>query len=206
MNQSNAYKIAIVILAAGESSRLGRPKQLLNIDGELLLQKTIDTVSASSADAKILVLGAYAADIIPQMDTKDIHTKINPHWQNGLSSSIKFGLRSTLDLAPDIEAILFTLSDQPYLNTALLDLIIQTHITSKTPIVHCRYELSSGPPTLFHKDMFTYLKDIDSSTGAKSVISRFSQKVAYVSFPKGSIDIDTLKDLDNYIEKSNKNL
>lgn len=199
MSYKKISTITILLLAAGESSRLGEPKQLLNFDGKMLLQHFIDISINSLAESVILILGAYGQTIQNKLDAQKIHVVHNLNWKDGLSSSISVGLNCALELNPQTEAVVLVLCDQPYLTTAILNEIINKHINSDKPIVNCQYSYTNGPPTLFHKRMFSHLRDLESSHGAKSVVSKFIQEVASIEFPNGHIDIDTRTDYTNFI-------
>ncbi len=192
----------IIILAAGESSRLGSPKQLLEFNNKYLLQYIIDISLASLTENVVLVLGAYENKIKTLLDLKNIKSIHNPNWKVGMSSSIQCGLEAILKINPDIETVVFVLCDQPYLSTTILNEIITKHLETGTEIVNCHYTDSFGPPVLFHKCLFKYLKLLKGNEGAIGVVKQFHEKVSHVNFPKGDSDIDTMSDyhklLQNY--------
>jgi molybdenum cofactor cytidylyltransferase len=195
------YNISIILLAAGESSRLGTPKQLLKYKGKNLMQHTIDLTRILGMDT-FIVLGAYGEKIQNQVNTYDAKIVENEEWNEGLSSSIRKGLEAVLSSNPDTEAIILVLCDQPFLSAEILRQILERYHDTGLPIVHCHYGEASGPPTLFHRSMFPFLLELKGGQGAKKVVDRFPDQVTFVDFPAGSLDIDTPEDYQQLIDAS----
>jgi len=185
--------IAIILLAAGESSRLGTPKQLLMYKGKNLMQHTIDMTETLGMDT-VIVLGAFSDQILYYVDTYGAKVVQNMDWHEGLASSVRCGLEHVLMMNTDTEAVILVLCDQPLLTVDILHQVIDTYHVSSLPIVHCNYGEASGPPTLFHKSLFPYLMELKGHEGAKKVVNTFPEKVALVDFPDGKWDIDTPAD------------
>lgn len=192
---------AIIILAAGNSSRLGQPKQLLEFDGKSLLQIAIDTADQSEAEAKMLVLGANAEDIQRDIELKSVSLTINQDWELGMSKSLEVALRQLLTKYTAIDQILVLLSDQPYISSSLLEEMVDTQASSGKGIVACKYEDTLGVPVLFDKQYFDELLDLTGQKGAKKLIYEHNEDMATVLFPKGKIDIDTKEDYDRLLGK-----
>src|ERR1700744_3558116 len=111
---------ALVILAAGVSSRLGRPKQELRFQGRTLLQHGVDTGLQTTFEPVLLVTGAYRP--APVEGLRVVH---NPDWQQGMASSIQLAVK-TLETEEEIQAVLFMVCDQPFVTSELLDRLRQT--------------------------------------------------------------------------------
>lgn len=186
-------KISLILLAAGESSRLGSPKQLLMYKGKNLMQHTIDFAQTLGMET-VIVLGAFKEEILGQVDVLGIEVVENMNWSEGLASSIRCALSSVLETNPETEAVILVLCDQPFLTADILHEIVEKYLSSGKSIVHCSYGDVSGPPTLFHKSLFRYLMELKGGQGAKKVVDMFPNQVAYVDFPKGKLDIDTAAD------------
>lgn len=191
--------ISLILLAAGQSSRLGTPKQLLHYQGKPLMQHTLDTVKALPVDI-FCVLGAFSDEILKGVDVSDTHLIINDNWSEGLSSSIRCGLSEVLKTNPETEAVILVLCDQPFLTTNILSQIIENYHHTGQTIIHCLYGDTSGPPTLFHKSLFPYLMELKGGQGAKKVVDMFPNHVTYIDFPKGKFDIDTQEDYHQLIQ------
>jgi molybdenum cofactor cytidylyltransferase len=186
-------QISLILLAAGESSRLGSPKQLLVYRGKNLFQHTIDLTQLLDIET-FVVLGAFKEEILAWVNVYKANVVENVAWSEGLASSIRCGLSEVLKTNPETEAIILLLSDQPFLTIEILKEIIEKYYDSGQSIIHCSYGDASGPPTLFHKSLFPYLMELKGGQGAKKVVEMFPDRVGYVDFPKGRFDIDTAAD------------
>lgn len=191
---SSANNIGIVILAAGSSSRLGKPKQLLHYDDKSLLQHTIDVAENSDTNSVIIVLGANAQMISKEINKIDAHIIENKEWKEGMASSVRAGLNELLKISPETDTVIFMACDQPHVSTLLINELIKIHESSGKPIVTCNYGEVLGPPALFHKKYFPELMDLKGDVGARKIIQRHSDEVTTILFTKGSIDIDTMGD------------
>jgi molybdenum cofactor cytidylyltransferase len=186
--------IGIVILAAGSSSRLGKPKQLLEFDGMNLLNHAIIEATNSNTCSVVVVLGDNA-DLIANKIDRDIAIIVkNENWDEGIASSVRLGIGTLLSQIPSIDAVIFMTCDQPYISSSVLnELMIKYQQTGK-PIVTSNYGEATGPPALFHKSFFPELMGLKGDVGARKIIQQHGDQVATVSFPQGKIDIDTKED------------
>ena len=187
-------EIGIVILAAGNSSRLGQPKQLLGYKDSTLLKNTIAEASLVPDMIIIVVTGANHHLIEEELDPSRIKIVFNPEWESGMSSSINCGLKKIVDLYPEIENCIFAVCDQPYVSSLIFENLIQEHYKTGKEIVASAYSETLGTPVLFNKKYFNELLELQGQEGAKKIISKFSEDVVSVLFEKGNIDIDTEDD------------
>ena len=183
-----------LILAAGSSSRLGEPKQLLLYDSKPLLQHAIDIVLETDKGPAVTVLGANAGVIMQQVSLPGGNIIINDNWQEGMGSTISFGLHRLCDLYPQSTAIIIIVCDQPLITSALLNQLIETHQEKQKRIVACAYGNTLGTPVLFDRRFFIDLLQFKGHEGAKRIIYQYEAEVAAVDFPGGNIDIDTAAD------------
>ncbi len=190
--------IGVVILAAGSSSRLGQPKQLLEFQNKTLLQHMIDTVMPFNFKPAVLVLGAQADQIKDATDFDDINVICNDQWPEGIASSIRLGVAESLKLNESIESILFLLSDQPFVTKELIEELIQQHVNENKTITACSYQQIVGVPVIFDKNFFPQLMELTGDVGAKKIILQNSQDVGTVAFKKGYFDIDTPEDYEQF--------
>lgn len=200
MTNSNNPQTGIVILAAGNSSRLGCAKQLLDFEGEKLLQIMIDAAEMSSSNACLVVLGAYKEEIRKNINFQSCEIVINEDWSAGLSSSMKIGLSIMIEKYA-LDQILFMLSDQPFVNKDLLDKMIKTQQKTGKGIVACRYEDTLGVPVLYTKKYFEKLLQLKEKEGAKKLIFNHLDDCETVDFEHGKIDIDTQDDYEKLLGK-----
>lgn len=184
----------IIILAAGASSRLGRPKQQLLLQGGTLLQRAVRSAVASACQPVVVVLGANAETIAPSIASEQIHITQNNSWDQGMASSVKAGLQALLELEPNCSSVLLMLCDQPFVDTAVLHSLLEAHAISGNGIVACNYGHTLGAPVLFSAHYFKDLLALEGQEGARKLLHQYPEEVASVLFPKGAIDIDTVSD------------
>jgi molybdenum cofactor cytidylyltransferase len=182
------------VLAAGSSSRLGRPKQLLPYNGKSLLEFTVDTAMNSRVEPVIVVLGSNAELIARMIDKKRIHIVKNKDWIEGMASSIRCGIEMLTQISPSADAVILMVCDQPFVSASLLNNLVSTQKSTSKLIVTCQYRNVVGPPTLFYKTIFPDLLGLKGDTGAKNIVANYINDVATVQFDEGIIDIDTETD------------
>ena len=197
----------IVLLAAGSSSRLGGPKQLLMYKEHTLLQHSIEIALASLANRVIVVLGANAGIIGTGITKEDdrLTCITNDQWQEGLASSIRCGLQYLLSQKPAPQNVLFMVCDQPYINTVLLNKLITLQRQTGHSIVASKYAKTAGIPAIFSRDLFPELLQLTGDKGARKLIEQQKEAVATVAFPLGTIDIDTMADYESLQKKASRN-
>ena len=193
---SSPGKIGIVILAAGASTRLGEPKQLLEYDHKNLLQRTIDAAVSSTANTVVIVLGANADQISKEIDKSKTNVIINTEWEEGMASSIRNGLNELLFISPLTDAVILMVCDQPHISSQIINDLINKQKESGKTIVTCNYGEAFGPPALFHKSLFHELMHLKGDVGARKIIQHHNEDVTTVLFANGKIDIDTKEDYD----------
>jgi molybdenum cofactor cytidylyltransferase len=185
---------AIVLLAAGGSARMGRPKQLLPFHGRTLLRHAAETALETPCRPVVVVLGAGVEESRAELAGLDLHACEHPNWQTGMGSSIKLGVRRALELAPDLAAVLITLCDQPLIRAADLGRLLDATLMSARPIIATRYPGSPGVPALFTRPTFPGLLAIDDAAGAKSLLLAAGDRVLTVPIPSALTDVDTPED------------
>lgn len=167
-------KVSIVILAAGTSSRLGTPKQLLDLGGEPLLRHTVRHALASRAAEVILVLGNEGAAVAEAVGKLGQRTVINPEFTAGQSTSLVAGVRA---VSSDADALVAMLGDQPTVGTEVLDRLIERFDRERPPIVQPVYEGVPGNPVLFRRDLFPELLAVTGDQGAREIIRQRKEAV-----------------------------
>ena len=186
--------IGAVILAAGGSSRFGQPKQLLLFRGKTLIRTIIDAACEAGCSPVVVVIGSDAEKIARELADMSVMEVRNTNWRRGIGSSIRSGVEALIARAPDVEAILLLVSDQPAVNARTIKGLVATHEATKKVIAASRYAGTLGVPALFDRSFFEELLSLDDETGAKSIILQNRERVAQFTFPKGAVDIDTWKD------------
>lgn len=188
-------EIGILILAAGASTRLGQPKQLLSYQGKPLIRQMTEVAIASGCQPVGVILGAYAETIEPHLTDLDITIICNEQWSTGMASSIQCGLREILAIAPELDAIVLMVCDQPFVSSDVIHQLISGYQTSNCPIVASEYAGILGVPALFHRSLFPELLTIQGDMGAKAIIRRHRSRCLGIPFAEGAIDLDTPHDL-----------
>ncbi|MFN6528668.1 nucleotidyltransferase family protein [Nostoc sp. ChiSLP03a] len=191
--------IAVMILAAGASTRMGTPKQLLLYQGRSFLQYITDIAIASVCQPVVVVLGANAEQIHPQIKQLPVKVVKNSNWACGMSTSIKSGIELLNNLPQKIEAVVITLCDQPFVSTQIINQLVDTYYSTKKPIIACEYGDTLGVPALFSQTFFSELVALKETSGAKKVINHHLNEVFSIPFPLGDIDIDTPTDYEQLL-------
>ena len=182
-----------VILAAGGSARLQRPKQLLDLGGEPLLSHVLRHAAASWLAEVILVLGHGAETIAARVGDHGQRLVINHDYLAGQSTSVRAGLTA---IAPTSDAVLFLLGDQPGVTSAIIDALISAYFAGGATIVVPRYGGQSGNPVLFDRTWFPTLAAVQGDQGARSILRAHPDAIQHVDVGPGPAprDVDTEDD------------
>jgi molybdenum cofactor cytidylyltransferase len=195
-------KIGALILAAGESSRLGHPKQLIQFRGKSLLHRIADAAKKARCSPTVIVIGSDREEVERELKAGDAIIVENQNWRLGIGTSIRVGVRRLIDKAPTLEAVVLLICDQPFVEARTIARLITLREKTKRAIVASRYANTLGVPALFDRSCFPELLALDNATGAKTVILSNRERVAEFPFPKGRIDIDTLEDYEKLVPAS----
>lgn len=193
--------IAFVILAAGESKRMGNIKQLLQWRNKSLVNHIIDKSFDSLANKTFVVLGANAAKIETVFNEKPVQTIYNHNWKNGLGSSISAATDHINQLKEAFSGILFCLVDQPLISTSHFNNLIERFSLSEKGIVATNHEGNIGVPAIFNRSYFDKLIQLDKSDGAKIIIYAHLRDTASISSYHDYVDLDTPEDVENFLKK-----
>ncbi|RYY57541.1 MAG: nucleotidyltransferase family protein [Chitinophagaceae bacterium] len=196
-------KIGIIILAAGESVRLGRPKQNLYYNGKSLVQHVSDEAKKAGLDPVIVVTGAFEKEVLEKLDTDGLTISHNKDWQQGMAAGIKSGLNA-LDTAGAFDAVIVSVCDQPFLSATIFESLKEARLHTGKGIIASAYAGTVGVPVLFDKKYFTALENAEEAEGTKKLIHQFREDLAHVDFEAGSIDIDTEEDYNLLLDQSSE--
>jgi molybdenum cofactor cytidylyltransferase len=184
-------KVGAVVLAAGGSSRLGRPKQLLVHEGRTLVRRAAEAAVAAGCEPVVVVLGAHGEAVAAELAGLPVRTVDNPEWQEGMGRSLRVGVKAL----PEVEAVLVLLCDQLRVDSAHLRALVDTFTRTRSPIVASGYDGARGVPALFSRSLRSELEALEADQGARKVIVREPSRVVEVPLPGGSEDVDTAADL-----------
>lgn len=191
----NNSGVAAVVLAAGMSRRMGTPKQLLRIDGKTLLEKTLENVRRSAVDEIVLVLG-FAADAVgKEISTQDIKVVRNDGYEQGMGTSLRVGIAAVSDGA---KAALIVLADQPFVQAATLDKLIEHHRAKKAQIVIPLFRGFRGNPVLLDRSIFPEMKALSGDVGCRALFGSHTENIHKLAVDDAGIlqDIDSRDDFE----------
>ena len=192
---------AIIILAAGNSSRFGSTKQLLQFNNKTLLQHVIDEAIESGAEPIVVVTGANANEVSKVIEDDNVEITLNEDWEQGMSSGIVAGLKKAITLNNDIENAIIAVCDQPFISSALFQQLYKMQNESVKHIVASAYANTMGTPVLFTQKYFDALMSLQGDEGAKKILLANKDDVVTIDFPQGNIDIDTQDDYKKLLDK-----
>lgn len=193
-------KIAFVILAAGESKRMGSIKQLLKWRNKSLLEHLIDKSLESLASETFVVLGAHAETIADSISNNAVQTIMNPDWESGMGSSIAVAAKY-IEKLRDYSGILISLVDQPLVGTAHFNGLIREFNTGKNGIVATSHQQIIGVPAIFSSNYFNCLTELKHSTGAKEIIVNHRSDTSLLPCIECIVDLDTPEAYASFLEE-----
>jgi molybdenum cofactor cytidylyltransferase len=186
---------ALMILAAGASLRLGQPKQLLPFRGRSLLRHAAETALASVCRPVVVVLGALAERLNQELRGLPVTVAMNLQSNEGLSSSIRAGLKALAPEGTGPDAVVIMLCDQPLISAQFLDRLVAVHHSSGKGIVAAEYGGEGGVPALFSRAYYPELAALRGSRGAKPVIVKYAKDAERIPLPEAAIDVDRQADI-----------
>ena len=195
-------KIRSIILAAGESKRMGFPKMLLKLNGKTMIENVLDNVAKSDSDSILVVLGAGMEDLIDLVMKYNVKYCYNKNYSDGMLSSVQCGFKN---LPSDTAATLVFQGDQPFINSAVINMVIKAYKTSGKGIIIPVYEGKRGHPLLLDKKYSDQVEKLDPAQGLRSITYLNSDDILEVQTNEPGIlrDFDTY---DDYIKETNQTL
>lgn len=187
-------RVGAVILAAGSSSRLGTPKQLLQFGGRSLVRNAALAAIDASCAPVVVVTGACDEPAGREVEGLAAQVAWNARWETGMASSISAGIASLLETDANVAAVVLLVCDQPLVTAGVIASLVAAHSTTGRTVVASSYAGSFGVPALFGRELFDELSNLNGAAGAKAVIARHASDAHFVPFPDGEIDVDTPED------------
>ena len=197
----NYQELQIVILAAGNSSRMGTSKQLLQVGNETLLEKTVRCASLSKIPNVTVVLGSNSELHSQKIKKTGVQIMINPDWALGLGNTLKFSLKSLLRSNINVQGVLFMVCDQPLITTEHINRMVDRYVNDEPVAIASQYKEAYGVPVLFDRIAFSTLLSIGDKSGGKSVLQRFEKELLLVPFKGGEIDLDTPAEYEQFLNQ-----
>lgn len=190
----NQHQVPLILLAAGESRRMGTPKQLLTYKGNSLIRHAATIAIASQCNPIVVVLGANSDRIFPQIKDLPVNIAENSTWKQGMSTSIATGINTLLEMKLDFEAVVIALADQPLITARVYDRLVKSYYQNKVLAVASNYSDTIGVPALFARPLIYDLLKMKQKGGAKQLLNKHSDRVFNLDLPEAAIDIDTIAD------------
>lgn len=187
-------QVYAVILAAGKSSRMGQPKQLLQWLNRSLLEHALSHVEIVFKERVLVVLGAEAELIESTLNLAGARVIVNPDWQIGMASSIRAAIKALPDSA---SAVMLMLCDQPLIGERQLQTLVSAWQLTPERIVASEYQQAVGVPAIFPASCFNGLLALEGDKGAKSLLISHQADLIKIALPEAAFDIDTLADWQN---------
>ena len=191
-----AAALGMVLLAAGESRRLGRPKQLLNTGDKTLVARQAELLLALQPACVVVVTGAEQTAVSEALHGLQVQQVHNANWRDGMGRSIACGVMA---MPERVRACLLVLVDQWQLEPADLQMLIaawqedpQSAVTAQWTA--CGGETASGPPVIFPRSLFARLGRLSGEHGARGVLKRHAARLRRVELPHAAADLDQLED------------
>jgi len=196
-NRDHNKKISGILLAAGESSRLGQPKQLLKFNNQYLINHMIKIIKSGGIDDLNVVVGAYREQIVRVITSLNVKVVVNDAWKDGIGSSFREGVRC---IAKETEAVMIFVVDQPYLDPYIIRKIINLFNISNAKIIASRVKGEQIHPVLYKREIFDKILNLKTGQSGKNIMN-FIPPV-WMNFTNDSllIDIDTAVDYRHLIK------
>jgi molybdenum cofactor cytidylyltransferase len=187
--------IAGLLLAAGGSNRLGRPKQLVRVDGQTLIRRSAQCLIDAGADPIVVVLGAEVDSCTSEIADMPVTVIINENWREGMSTSIRSGIDAVRQFGNSLDGVLICLCDQLHVTSSELRSLITTARNTPGKIVAAEYAGTVGVPAVFPYSYFSALQNITGDRGAREIIRNEMESVVAIPIQGAQYDLDTSCDI-----------
>ena len=184
-------RLAAIVLAAGSSSRMGQPKQLIEIEGEPLIRRAARLALGTGADPVIVALGAHAAACRAALNGLELCIVENAEYAQGMGRSLALAMEMLAHAETPVDRVLVTVCDQPLVTPAHLRSLLEL---SGSPAA-AAYSGRIGVPAVFGREHFAALAGAEGDEGMRGLLRAHSAKVARLPLPEAAVDLDTPEDL-----------
>jgi len=186
--------VAGVVLAAGTSSRMGRNKLLLQLEGRSVLRRAVDTALAAGLDPVLVVVGHQREQAEAELAGLRCTVVVNPDYQSGVNTSLRTGIRAVPEGCP---AAVVMLADMPLVTPAMLRTVVERYRGGDAPLVVSSYEGVDAPPILYDRSLFDELRVLEGEGCGKKVVKRHTEEAVRISWPaKALTDLDLPADVE----------
>ena len=191
--------VSAILLAAGQSKRMGELKQLMPFGQSTIVEQAVDNLLGSAVDEVIVVVGYKAEDVIKAIAAKPIKLAINPDYEQGMSTSIIAGLNL---VHGRVQGVMLALGDQPLVNSQTINSLIEEFYNHDKGIAVPTYQGSRGHPIIFAIKYKEKLLKLKGDVGGRQIIKDHPGDVLEVAVNSESIvaDFDTTDDYQAYVD------
>ncbi len=201
-SETETFRFGLVLLAAGASVRMGKPKQLIEAGGKALVVRAVEAALASAAWPVVVVLGANAEKIRPMLARLPVLVAENPTWGEGMASSLRAGVNTLRTFSRALDGALVAVADQPAFSAGAIAQLVDARAGQVLPgspptvrsIVAARYAGRLGVPALFGREHFAALAALTGEEGARHFLAAHAAETAAVDLPELAVDLDTPED------------
>ncbi len=195
--------LAAIVLAAGQSRRLGQPKQLVELEGEPLLRRAVRLAMDAGCSPVVVVLGACdqpCREVLAGLSPAQLCIVINPDWAEGMSTSLRAGVHA-LEVSPGASptdqsaSVLIMVCDQVHITSTSLQRLLTAHTESHTPVTAARYAGRLGVPAIFRAELLPALATLTGDQGARRLLEQWAANATAVDMPEAAAELDTPEDL-----------
>ena len=190
----NHLQVPLILLAAGESRRMGTPKQLLSYKGDSLIRHTATMAAASECNPTVVVIGANSDRISLELENLPVRVTYNTQWQQGMSASIAKGIDTLLKMNINFDAFVVALADQPLITATIYNRLVERYRSNRPQAIASNYSDTIGVPALFDRTLIPKLLKMKQQGGAKQLLHKYSDRAFNLDLPEAAIDIDTPTD------------
>lgn len=196
--------VSVLILAAGESRRMGHPKLLLPLGNSTIIEQTIDNVLSSRVGELIVVVGNRSDKLMTKISKRPVKIVVNQQSQKGMSTSIISGLRS---VSKESQGIMIVLADQPFVVAQIIDKLVEEFQKRDQSIIVPIYRGKRGHPVIFPIKYRNDLLRLEGDVGAREIMHKYAADVVEVPVETESIniDLDTQGDYEKVTTKNSTN-
>src|SRR4051812_25321380 len=174
-HERHGMNVTALVLAAGTSSRMGQPKQLLPYEGKSLVRRAAEAAIGSKTRQTIVVTGAASDQVDAELAGLAVMLVHNDDFAQGMSTSLRAGLKA---VRPEVDAIIVLLADQPFVDTPVIDALIDLYEQTQAKIVRPRYGGQPGNPVLWDQSLFGELKEQTGDQGGRALLQKYRDEIA----------------------------
>ena len=201
MTQPSSPFISGILLAAGLSSRMGEPKQLLPFGESTIVETVVDSMLGAKFNEVIVVVGHRASEIREQLGTRPVSTVFNPNYREGMLTSAQTGIRGL----QESDAFALMLVDQPFITSALIDRVVDAYVQTDKGIALPSYNYKRGHPVVFHQRYAGEILALGTdSGGVRTLFKKYSDDIHYVTVDTDRVlrDIDYREDYERALQEN----